>query len=153
MKSSANTVEDYIESIDEKWKDPIKKLRNIIKKNIPKGFEETMNYGMIGYVIPKSVYPDGYHSNPKEPVPFINLAAQKNHIAIYHMGLYGKEKLRDWFIKENEKENKRVDIGGSCIRYKKEEDIPYKLIEELVKKVDLKTYLGYYVDEHVKSKK
>jgi hypothetical protein len=153
MKSSAKTVEEYIDSVDEKWKDPIKKLRNIIKTNIPKGFEETINYGMIGYVIPKSIYPDGYHSNPKEPVPFINLAAQKNHIAIYHMGLYGKEKLKVWFLKENEKENKKVDIGGSCIRYKKEEDIPYKLIEELVKKVDLKTYLKYYVDEHVKAKK
>jgi uncharacterized protein YdhG (YjbR/CyaY superfamily) len=143
-------VSDYIKGIDPKWKTMVQKIRGLIKKNIPKGFKETISYGMIGYVVPKSIYPAGYHANPKEPLPMINLAAQKNYVALYHMGLYAKGKLKDWFIKEYEKTvRKKIDMGGACIRFKREDDIPYALIEELVTLVTVEEYIGYYEKMYV----
>ena len=100
MKTQLNTVEEYIDSLPEDRKQAVSKLRKTILENIPVGYEETISYGMIGYVIPHSIYPDGYHTNRKLPLPCINLASQKNYIAIYHMGIYGNNKLKEWFVNE-----------------------------------------------------
>jgi uncharacterized protein YdhG (YjbR/CyaY superfamily) len=153
MKSSAATVQEYLDTLDPKWKDAVFKLRDVVKKNIPAGFEETMSYGMIGYVVPRSLYPKGYLSNPKEPLPFINIAAQKNHVALYHMGLYGHQNLKDWFVAEYEKSmKKKIDAGGACIRFKKAEDIPFDLIAELVRKIDVRKYIALYEEGHGKQR-
>jgi hypothetical protein len=151
MKSSAATVQEYLSTLDPKWQSSVIKLRDIVKKNIPKGFDETMSYGMIGYVVPHSIYPKGYLSNPKEPLPFINIAAQKNHVALYHMGLYGEQKLKDWFVAEYEKSmKKKIDVGGACIRFRKAEDIPFDLIAELVRKIDVHEWIELYEKGHGK---
>ena len=136
MQSKAPTVNEYLAELPEERQKAIDKLRKIIKKNMPKGFQETMNYGMIGYVVPHSKYPNGYHCNPKDPLPFMNIASQKNSINIYHMGIYGDPKLLKWFTEAHAKASpKKLDMGKSCIRYKKAEDIPYKLIGELASKI------------------
>ncbi len=143
MRSDASTVEEYLATVPADRLPAMKKLRAIFKKNLPKGFKETMNYGMIGYVVPHSLYPKGYHCDPKQPLPFINIASQKNGISIYHMGIYGDAKLLQWFQAEHKKASpKKLDMGKSCIRYKHPDDIPYELITELAKKVSP----GEYID-------
>jgi hypothetical protein len=123
----------------------MKKLRVLFKKNLPKGFKEQMSYGMIGYVVPHSIYPKGYHCDPKLPLPFINVASQKNFIAVYHMGCYGNPKLLKWFQDEYKKfsPKKKLDMGKSCMRYKKPEDIPYELLAELARKVSPQEYIEH----------
>ena len=145
MQYKAETPDDYISQLPEERKEPITKLRNIILKNIPKGFEETISYGMIGYVVPFSLYPSGYHCTPKLPLPFINLASQKNFIAFYNMGIYVKKDVYDWFVSEYPKHCKRkLDMGKSCIRFKYLDDIPYKLIGELASKITVDEWISYY---------
>lgn len=104
MQSKATTVEQYINELPEDRKEVISRLREIILANIPEGFEERMSYGMIGYVVPHSIYPDGYHCEPELPLPFINLASQKNHIAVYHSGIYADDDLLNWFTEEYKKQ-------------------------------------------------
>ena len=112
MQIVASSVEDYIDKIDPKWKEIIVKLRTIIKDNIQPGFEEAISYGMIGYVVPHRIYPNGNHANPKDPLPYINIAAQKNYVAMYHTGLYGNENIKNWFIQAYEKKyNRKLDMG------------------------------------------
>ena len=145
MQSKAATPEEYIENLPDDRKTAVKKLRKIILKNLPKGFTECMNYGMLGYVIPHSLYPGGYHCDPRQPVPFMNIASQKNFIAVYHMGVYADKKLLDWFTKEYAKQSKtKLDMGKSCIRFKKFDQIPYKLIGELAGKMTPKDWLTLY---------
>ena len=145
MKYEANSPEDYINQLPEERQAPMKKLRAIIKKNIPKGFEEMMNYGMIGFVVPHSKYPNGYHCDPKLPLPYINIASQKNFIALYNMGIYSDPALLKWFVEEYPKHCKRkLDMGKSCIRFKKIGDIPYDLIGELVTKVTVDQWINTY---------
>ena len=121
------------------------KLRNVIKDNLPKGFQEQMSYGMLGYVVPHSIYPNGYHCNPKLPLPFINLASQKNFIALYHMGIYANKNLLDWFVVEYPKHFKtKIDMGKSCLRFKKMDDIPFEFIGELVKKMSVQDWISVY---------
>jgi len=145
MQYKANTPKEYISQIPEERKESIKKLQQVIKENLPKGFEETIQYGMIGYVVPHSIYPDGYHCDPKIPLPFMNVASQKNFIAIYHMGMYAKKELLDWFVGEYPKHCKRkLDMGKSCIRFKKIEEIPYELIGELASKMSVKEWISIY---------
>ena len=145
MKYKATSPEDYIEQLPEERQPVIKKLREIIKNNLPKGFDEQMNYGMLGYVVPHSIYPDGYHCDPKTPLPFINLASQKNFVALYHMGIYAKKELYDWFINEYPKHCKfKLDMGKSCIRFKKMDDIPYELIAELMSKMTVQEWIDIY---------
>jgi uncharacterized protein YdhG (YjbR/CyaY superfamily) len=145
MQSTASSVDEYIDKLDAKWKDGIIKLRTIIKDNIPAGFVETMSYGMIGYVVPHSKFPKGYHVTPNLPLPFINLAAQKNYIALYHMGLNGNQKLKDWFVDEYQKTYKlKMDMGKGCFRFRKNENIPYALIKELVRKISIDAYIEKY---------
>lgn len=145
MIIKANSVDHYLEQVDETRKEALSKLRDVVKKNIPKGFEETINYNMIGYVVPHKLFPAGYHCDPKLPLPFINLANQKNFIAFYHMGIYAQPELLKWFEAEYPKHcQSKLDMGKSCIRFKKTEDIPFKLIEALVKKMSAKEWIELY---------
>ena len=145
MTSDAKTPAAYIAQLPEDRKDAISKLRNTIKKNIPNGFLETMGYGMIAYVVPHSMYPDGYHCDPKLPLPFMNLASQKNFIALYHSGIYADKKIHDWFIKEYPKHSSRkLDMGKSCIRFKNIDAIPYDLIAELCQKMTPEVWIALY---------
>jgi uncharacterized protein YdhG (YjbR/CyaY superfamily) len=140
--------DQYVNSLPEDRKEAITQLRKIILKNIPKGFQEAISYGMLGYVIPHKLYPAGYHCNPELPLPFISLASQKNFIALYHMGMYADKKLLDWFTSEYPKHSKaKLDMGKSCIRFKKIDQIPFKLIEELVKKMTVKDWITIYEKE------
>ncbi|MCU0388835.1 MAG: DUF1801 domain-containing protein [Chitinophagaceae bacterium] len=148
MTSTASTVEEYLKELPQDRKDSFSKLRETILKNLPKGFEETMSYGMIGYVVPHSVYPPGYHCDPKLPLPFMALASQKHSINFYHMGIYSSPDLLKWFTDEYPKHAKgKLDMGKSCMRFKKEENIPFALIGELVKKVSAQDWIRQY--EHV----
>lgn len=152
MTSKAETVKEYIDQLPDDRKPVIKKIRSVIKKNLPKGFKEVMSYGMIGYVVPHSIYPDGYHCTPKLPLPFLNVASQKNFVAIYHSGVYADPKLMKWFVTEYPKHNKRkLDMGKSCVRFKKMEEIPYDLIGELVSKMTVEDWIKLY-EKNVKSK-
>jgi uncharacterized protein YdhG (YjbR/CyaY superfamily) len=145
MPYEATNVDDYIEQLLEDRKPAIEKLRKVILENLPKGFEEGINYKMIGYYVPHSNYPNGYHCNPKLPLPFMNIASQKNSINIYHMGIYAKKELLDWFVGEYPKHCKRtLDMGKSCIRFKKIAEIPYKLIGELVAKMTVDEWIATY---------
>lgn len=148
MQYKAASPEEYINLLPEERKEPIKKLRQIILDNLPKGMEEQMSYGMLGFVIPYSVYPDGYHCDPKLPLPFMNLASQKNFIALYHMGMYAKNDLLVWFTEEYDKKcNYKLDMGKSCVRFKKMDDIPYDLIAELVQKMSTKEWISIYENQ------
>jgi hypothetical protein len=145
MTSDAKTPEEYIKSLPEDRKTAIIKLRKTILNHLPKGFEEVMSYGMIGYVVPHSIYPGGYHCSPDLPLPFINLASQKNFIALYHMGIYSNKELHDWFVKEYPKHVKtKLDMGKSCIRFKNINVIPYDLIGQLCTKMSVQEWIEQY---------
>ena len=150
MTSKATTPEQYIKELPADRKEAIIQLRNTILKNLPKGFKEEMSYGMLGYVVPHEIYPGGYHCDPKLPLPFANIASQKNFIAFYHMGMYARPDLLKWFTAEYPKHSPaKLDMGKSCIRFKKPEHIPYKLIGELIKKVSVKDWIKVY-EENIK---
>ena len=145
MRSTANTITEYINQLPEERKDAIARLKQTIGDNLPEGFQETMGYGMIAFVVPHDRYPDGYHCNPKLPLPFINLAAQKNFIALYHMGLYANPDLLKWFTEAYPKHSSvKPDMGKSCIRFKKPEHIPYELIAELSRKMSVAEWIETY---------
>ncbi|MCX6199160.1 MAG: DUF1801 domain-containing protein [Bacteroidetes bacterium] len=154
MQSKAQTPDEYIATLPADRQDAMNQLRKVIKKNLPKGFTEQMSYGMVGYVVPHSTYPNGYHCDPKLPLPFLNIASQKNFIAVYHMGVYSDPKLLDWFVKEYPKHSKsKLDMGKSCIRFKKPAEIPFKLIGELVSKMTPQDWIETYESILAKSKK
>ncbi|MGE8721223.1 DUF1801 domain-containing protein [Leptospira terpstrae] len=139
------SIEEYIESLPEGKKESFLKLRSVVKKNLPKGFEETFQYKMIGYVVPKKTYPAGYHVTPELALPFIHIASQKNGLALYHMGIYADLKLLKWFQTEYPKHCKtKLDMGKSCIRFKKLEEIPWTLIGDLSKKMSPKDWISLY---------
>lgn len=139
------TPENYIEQLPDERRGVFTQLRNQILENLPSGFEEQMNYGMIGYVVPHSIYPKGYHCNPKTPLPFISIASQKGFIAVYHMGLYADKDLYAWFIEEHSKRtSKKPDMGKSCIRFKKVNEIPLQLIGELSRKITPSEWVAMY---------
>lgn len=153
MQSSAKTVEDYLNDLPEDRIAPMVKIRNALKKNLPKGFKEEMNYGMAGYVVPHTIYPAGYHCDPKAPLPFIGLASQKNFIALYHMGIYADPSLLKWFQDEYKKADVgKLDMGKSCIRFTKFDKIPYTLIGELAKKMTTTDWIILY-ESNLKRKK
>lgn len=154
MQSKAKTIEQYFSELPEDRKEIMTELRKVILKNLPKGFQEEMNYGMVGYVVPHSIYPAGYHCDPKQPLPFLCIASQKNHVAIYHMGIYANPKLLKWFTDEYPKHsNKKLDMGKSCIKFKKAQDVPLKLIGELISKMSVKDWIEIYESNLNKSKK
>jgi uncharacterized protein YdhG (YjbR/CyaY superfamily) len=154
MTSEAKTVADYISQIPLEQQSQVEQIRKVIRKNLPKGFQEIMNYGMIGYVIPHSIYPDGYHCNPKLPLPFMGLAAQKNFVAFYHMGVYADPQLLKWFTEAYAKSVPgKMDMGKSCLRFKKNAIIPYELIGELVQKMNTEDWIKLYEKNYKKAAK
>ena len=145
MQSKATSVEAYLAELPEERKIPMEQLRNVILKNIPAGFKEEMGYGMMGYVVPHTLYPTGYHCDPKSPLPFAGMASQKNNISFYHMGIYADSELLEWFVQEYPKHCKtRLDMGKSCIRFKKMDQIPYDLIGELMQKITVEKWIEMY---------
>ncbi len=145
MHYEAKNIADYISQLPQDRQAPVEKIRKIFQKNLPKGFEEGILYKMIGFYVPHSLYPDGYHCNPKDPLPFVNIASQKNFVAVYHSGIYAKKELYNWFVTEYPKHCKsKLDMGKSCIRFKKMEDIPYKLLEELAGKMTPQEWIDIY---------
>lgn len=145
MNYKVSSIKEYLEAIPEERKAPIQKLRETILSNLPKGFEEAFGYGMIGYVVPKSLYPAGYHCTPELPLPFMGMASQKNFISFYHMGMYADKALLDWFVSEYAKVVKtKLDMGKSCVRFKKPDQIPYNLIGELVRKMSPEEWVKLY---------
>ena len=141
-----------MDELPDERKPAMKKLREAILENLPKGFEEVMSYGMIGYVVPHSIYPDGYHLTPELPLPFISIASQKNNISLYHMSLYENAPLKNWFTKEYASQCKtKLDMGKSCIRLKKMDDIPFDLIGKLAGKISVNEWIKVY--ENNRSKK
>ncbi|MCK0160909.1 DUF1801 domain-containing protein [Allomuricauda sp. F6463D] len=145
MTIDAKTPDEYIDNLPEDRKLAVSRLRETIKNNLPKGFEECINYKMIGFVVPHSVYPDGYHVDPELPLPFINIASQKNYIAFYHSGSYAKPQLHDWFVSEYPKHvSTKLDMGKSCIRFKNINNIPYDLIAKLCRKITPQQWIELY---------
>jgi len=145
MNLKATTVAEYMAVVPAERQPYFYKLREIILDNIPKGFVEQLSYGMPGYVVPHNTYPDGYHCDPTLPLPFVSIASQKNFVALYHMGIYADKDLHDWFVGEYPKHCKRkLDMGKSCIRFKKMEEIPYALIGQLIKKMKVKDWIKVY---------
>lgn len=145
MQSKATTPDAYIAEMPTERQTAFKKLRAVIKKNLSPGFKEVMSYGMLGYVVPHSKYPAGYHCDPKLPLPFMGIASQKNFIAVYHMGVYASPELLKWFTTAHAKvSSKKLDMGKSCMRYKKPEDIPFELIGELTAKMSADEWIALY---------
>ncbi len=151
MTSNALTVDLYIKDLPEERKAVISSLRAHISKNLPKGFVEEMNYGMIGYVVPHSLYPAGYHCDAKSPLPFMNIASQKNFVAVYSMVIYSFPEIYDWFTKAYEDLNiGKLDMGKSCIRLKKMDKIPYELFGELASKISPQQWIEKYEATYIK---
>lgn len=145
MQSKAKTPEEYYDTLPEDRRKAMGELRKVIARNIPKGFIEEMSYGMPGWVVPHSLYPAGYHCDPRQALPFLGLASQKQYISFYHMGLYADPVLLEWFQAEYAKQAKgRLDMGKSCIRFKKPDQIPMKLIGELASKVTPGKWIEVY---------
>ena len=145
MTPKITSLASYINQLPTERKKVISKLRKTILEHLPNGFEEKLSYGMIGYVVPHKIYPKGYHCNPELPLPFINLASQKNYISLYHMGLYADQKLLNWFIAEYEMSGAGIlDMGKSCIRFKDTVDIPYPLIGKLCSKMSAENWIKLY---------
>ncbi|MEA5406023.1 DUF1801 domain-containing protein [Arcicella sp. DC2W] len=145
MQSNAQTPDQYLDELPEDRKIAISNLRKVILENLPEGFQETMSYGMIGYVVPHSLYPSGYHCTPNLPLPFLSIASQKNFIAVYHMLVYSEPTINEWFVNEFPKHSKaKLDMGKSCIRFKKLDQIPFELIGELASKVTVDEWIKIY---------
>lgn len=145
MKADGNTVKEILNNVPADRLVAFNKLHETIVKSLPKGFEAGISYGGLGYVVPHKLYPAGYHCKPTEPLPFASIASQKNTINFYHMGIYADPKLLDWFVSEYPKHSKaKLDMGKSCIRFKKFDEIPYKLIAELMKKISVKDWVNQY---------
>ncbi|MEZ6138643.1 MAG: DUF1801 domain-containing protein [Pirellulaceae bacterium] len=145
MRVEATSVKDYVSQLPEERRPVIEKMRKVVRKNLSREFKECMSYGMIGYVIPHSIYPAGYHCDPKLPLPFMNIASQKNFVALYHMGLYADPDLMAWFTAEYPNHcQRKLDMGKSCIRFKKIDEVPYGLIGELAGKMTAAEWIQMY---------
>ncbi len=145
MKAAGKTVNEILMNLPEDRAESFNKLHDVIIKNLPKGFEASISYGGLGYVVPHTIYPAGYHCKPEEPLPFAGIASQKNSINFYHMGIYANPELLKWFVTEYPKHsNQKLDMGKSCVRFKKFNEIPYKLIGELMKKISVKQWIEIY---------
>ena len=145
MNAIGKTVDEILTNLPSDRVEPFNKLHDVIVKNLPKGFEAAISYGGLGYVVPHTLYPAGYHCKPIEPLPFAGIASQKNSINFYHMGIYSDPKLLNWFVSEYPKHSKqKLDMGKSCVRFKKLDEIPYTLIGELMKKMSVNDWIDFY---------
>ena len=148
MKSDASSPQEYLDQLPEARKEPMRLLRQCILDNLPPGFEETMGYGMLGYVVPHAIYPGGYHCNPELPLPFLNIASQKNYIAFYHSGLYADPEIKEWFVETYKTRiPAKLDMGKSCVRFKNPKHIPYGLLGELCKKISVSDWIRLYENQ------
>jgi hypothetical protein len=145
MSEKATTVEEYLAGLQEDRRAAISAVREVILKNLPEGYEEGMQYGMIGYYVPHSLFPDGYHCDPKQPLPFAGLGNQKNHMSLHFMPVYLNSELRQWFEEAYRASGKKLDMGASCIRFKKLEDLPLDVIGQTAARVPVEKYLAVYV--------
>lgn len=145
MNYDVATVDEYVQAIPKDRQPIISKLRDVFGTNLPDGFEETIQYKMLTYVVPLSLYPKGYLNKQDTPLPFISIASQKHHIAVYHMGLYMNEDIMNWFEQAyNERVSHKLDMVKSCIRFKKFDQIPYDLLEELATKITPQNFIKQY---------
>lgn len=144
MQSKATTVDDYLKELPEDRRAAISKVRQVIRKNLPKGVAEGMQYGMIGYFVPHKVYPPGYHCDPKQPLPFAALASQKNYMSVYLCSLYQRPSEEGWVRERFAAAGKKLDMGKSCIRFKKLEDLPLDVVGEAVARFSVADYVSQY---------
>jgi len=144
MPGTPTTPEEYLAGLPEDRRAALEQVRAAVNAGLPEGYQETIQYGMIGWSVPHSIYPDGYHCDPSQPVPFASLASQKNHMSLYLMCIYGSEEHRAWFEKEWAKTGKKLDMGKSCVRFRKVEDLPLELITEAVARVPVATFVAEY---------
>ena len=145
MQIQSVSVDDYISQIPEERQEIFRKMYQTINDNLPEGFTQGSSYGMIGWEVPLETYPDGYHCTPGSPLPFISIASQKNFVALYHMGMYAKPELLNWFVEEFPKHSKKkLDMGKSCVRFKKIEDIPMELLAEMSRKMTVEEWIDIY---------
>ena len=145
MSNSATTPDQYIADLPEERKGVFQKFRETVKKNLPKGFEETIQYGMVSYVVPHTIYPNGYHCKPEDALPFMGISSMKNHIAFHHMGIYSDPDLMKWFTEEYPKyTNGKLDMGKSCIRFKNPKNIPFELLGILTAKMSVNDWITKY---------
>lgn len=148
MHIKSTSVAEYLSKIPEDRQPVVSRMLDIFRSNLPEGFEEGLGYGMPAFYVPHSLYPSGYHCDPKQPLPFISVASQKNFIALYHMGMYAKPELHKWWVEEYPKHAKRkLDMGKSCVRFKNLQDIPWALIEELATKMTAQEWIDIYEAE------
>ncbi len=145
MKSSATTVRDYLASLPADRRAGIEAVRKVILKNIDKDYDESMLYGMIGYAVPHRVWPLGYHCDPKKPLMMAALSSQKDNMTVYLMSVYGDKAERAWFQNAWAKTGKKLNMGGSCIRFKKLEDAALDVIGEAIRRTPAKAYVNNYV--------
>ena len=145
MKIEASTVDEYLQKVPAERQEPMERLRALLRSNLPKGFEEVLSYGMPGFVVPRALYPKGYHCDPTLPLPFVSFASQKNFIAVYHMGLYANEEHMAWFKASWDADQwGKLDMGKSCIRFKNMDQIPWDLLSELATKITPKAWISQY---------
>jgi hypothetical protein len=144
MQSKATSVEAYLAELPVDRRTALEAVRRVIRANLDKDYEEGMQYGMIGYYVPHRVFPAGYHCDPRQPLMFAGLAAQKNHLALYLMCAYGHEATAEWFRDAWEKSGKKLDMGKSCLRFKKVEDLALDVLGELIRRVPTAKYLQHY---------
>ncbi|HYO55357.1 DUF1801 domain-containing protein [Archangium sp.] len=144
MQSKATTVDQYLASLPEERRAAISAVRNVILENLDERYEEGMQYGMIGYYVPHKVFPAGYHCDPKQPLPFASLASQKSHMAVYLMCIYGQPEQEKWFREAWAKTGKKLDMGKSCVRFKKLEDVALDVIGEAIRRAPAKAYIEHY---------
>ena len=144
MPAKPTTIKAYLDSLPEDRRKAIRKVRAAVNRALPGGYKEGMQYGMIGWFVPHSLYPDGYHCNPDQPLPFASLASQKQYMSLYLMCIYGDAKHRAWFEKEWKKTGKKLNMGKSCIRFKTLEDLPLELVEEAIARVPVNDYVAHY---------
>ncbi len=145
MQSKAKTVAQYLKELPPDRREIVARVREVILENLDDAFEEGMQYGMIGYYVPHSVFPDGYHCDPKQPLPFAGLASQKNHLAVYLMAIYSESAEENWFRREWTKTGKKLDMGKCCVRFKKLEDVALDVIGQAIQRVSARDYIDYYV--------
>ncbi|MFE8598615.1 DUF1801 domain-containing protein [Archangium violaceum] len=144
MQSKATTVDQYLASLPEDRRTAISAIRDVILENLDKDYEEGIQYGMIGYYVPHKVFPAGYHCDPKQPLPFASLASQKNHMAVYLMGIYGQPRHEKWFREAWAKTGKKLDMGKSCVRFKKLQDVALDVLGEAIRRAPAKAYIQQY---------
>lgn len=153
MPTPITTIPAYLATLTIDEQAVVNKIYNTLKKNLPKGFVPVIQYGMISFVVPHKLYPAGYHCKPTDPLPFIGLAMRKNMVSVYHMGIYASNDLLQWFTKAYEDlQIGKLDMGKSCIRFKKPEKIPYQLLAELCQKMTVEEWVSLYEKNYVKKK-